>query len=80
MSLIETILNEQHAAAATRQAIHAAKVSAGGWIARAYSDGYADEWAGLPSNIGETVKRVIIDTCARYGVEPEALGYFPEGR
>jgi hypothetical protein len=80
MTLIQTILNEQHAAAATRQAIHAAKVAAGGRITRHNSDGYADEWTGLPANFSEIVKGVIIDSCARFGVEPEAIGYFPEGR
>ena len=78
MNLIDTVLNELHAANECRAAIHAAKYAAGGRIAHHYSDGYADEWVNLPANFSETARAIVLEICGARGVNPREIGFLVE--
>lgn len=73
MTYTESVLNELHAQREIDAAIHAAKYAAGG---RPHPR-YADEWVNLP--VGFSSAEIVRSICARRGVDPKAIGFFPEG-
>jgi len=72
MTLIDTIRNEVNCRTAVFQALHSALIAAG---ARPCSR-YQGEWVNVPA--GWSASPLIRSVCAEYGVNPEAIGFYPD--